>query len=147
MFKVLGGRYVIFYDRYCHCALPQIQGPSEPRERDYAYAGSFYAFAIWIGFGVAGIAKFWRIKSASNTSCSISFPFSLLPVPVLMAQQNWDDHDRSNRYVVRDFAQNYFNSQCSNAILLRMEIMIRSLYGTQEVGRCKCSDGQTCFVI
>ena len=93
------------------------QGPSEPRERDYAYAGSFYAFAIWIGFGVAGIAKFLEDKKVpAILAAVIAFLFAA-PVPVLMAQQNWDDHDRSNRYVVRDFAQNYFNSCAPNAIL------------------------------
>jgi hypothetical protein len=93
------------------------QGPSEPRERDYAYAGSFYAFAIWIGFGVAGIAKWLESKKINPTLAAIVAVLIALPAPIIMAQQNWDDHDRSNRYVVRDFAQNYFNSLAPNAII------------------------------
>jgi hypothetical protein len=86
------------------------QVPSQPRERDYAYAGSFYAFAIWIGMGVAGVAhllqKYGKMKE---------FPAALLSlvcllVPVQMAGQTWDDHDRSGRYVCRDFGQNYLMS-------------------------------------
>ncbi len=93
------------------------QGPSEPRERDYAYAGSFYAFSIWIGFGVAGIAKWLESKKINPTLAAIIALLLAAPAPIIMAQQNWDDHDRSNRYVVRDFAQNYFNSLAPNAII------------------------------
>ena len=93
------------------------QGPSEPRERDYAYAGSFYAFSIWIGFGVAGIAKWLETKKINPTLAAIIALLLAAPAPIIMAQQNWDDHDRSNRYVVRDFAQNYFNSLAPNAII------------------------------
>ncbi len=93
------------------------QGPSEPRERDYAYAGSFYAFAIWIGFGVAGIAQWLQSQKINSTIAAIIAFLLALPAPIIMAQQNWDDHDRSNRYIVRDFAQNYFNSLSPNAII------------------------------
>ncbi|MBP6231494.1 MAG: DUF2723 domain-containing protein [Paludibacteraceae bacterium] len=93
------------------------QGPSEPRERDYAYAGSFYAFAIWIGFGVAGIAKWLESKKINPTLAAIIAVLVALPAPLIMAQQNWDDHDRSDRYIVRDFALNYFNSLAPNAII------------------------------
>mgnify|MGYP006284486983 CR=1 FL=1 len=93
------------------------QNPIQPRERDYAYAGSFYAFSIWIGMGVAGLAVFlhrWmKLKLAAIFSLVISF----LGVPMLMATQNWDDHDRSGRYVARDIAQNYLESCDENAII------------------------------
>lgn len=84
------------------------QTPMQPRERDYAYAGSFYAFAIWIGMGVAGIARLLNnhMKLNKTVSASIATVVCLL-VPIQMASQTWDDHDRSNRYVARDFGQNY----------------------------------------
>ena len=87
------------------------QTPSQPRERDYAYAGSFYAFAIWIGMGVAGLvrllqdyAKMKELPAAAIVSVACLF------VPVQMASQTWDDHDRSDRYMARDFGQNYLMS-------------------------------------
>ncbi|MBR2638542.1 MAG: DUF2723 domain-containing protein [Bacteroidaceae bacterium] len=83
------------------------QTPLQPRERDYAYAGSFYAFAIWIGMGVAAITEMFKRRSATiSTAVTI---VSLL-VPIQMVSQTWDDHDRSNRYACRDFGQNYLNS-------------------------------------
>ena len=93
------------------------QGPAEPRERDYAYAGSFYAFCIWIGFGVAGIAELLRSTKLNPTICAAIATLVALPAPILMATENWDDHDRSGRYVVRDFGKNYFNSCAANAII------------------------------
>ena len=91
------------------------QTPMQPRERDYAYAGSFYAFAIWCGMGVAAIIEMLReklkVKSekmAAAVACGISV-LGLL-VPVQMASQTWDDHDRSGRYTCRDFGQNYLMS-------------------------------------
>ena len=75
------------------------QTPLQPRERDYAYAGSFYAFAIWIGLGVAGLASRFRYLSVV-----------CLLVPLQMASQTWDDHDRSGRYTCRDFGANYLES-------------------------------------
>ena len=93
------------------------QGPAEPRERDYAYAGSFYAFCIWIGFGVAGIAELLRSTKLNPTVCAAIATLVALPAPILMATENWDDHDRSGRYVVRDFGKNYFNSCAANAII------------------------------
>ena len=87
------------------------QTPSQPRERDYAYAGSFYAFAIWIGMGVAGLirllqhyAKMKELPAAALVSIVCLF------VPIQMASQTWDDHDRSGRYMCRDFGQNYLMS-------------------------------------
>ena len=93
------------------------QGPAEPRERDYAYAGSFYAFCIWIGFGVAGIAELLKGTKLNSTVCAALATLIALPAPVLMATENWDDHDRSDRYVVKDFGKNYFNSCAANAII------------------------------
>ncbi|WP_071147605.1 DUF2723 domain-containing protein [Bacteroides ihuae] len=87
------------------------QTPSQPRERDYAYAGSFYAFAIWVGMGVAGIAKLLQdyAKMKELPAAALTAAVCLL-VPIQMVGQTWDDHDRSNRYVCRDFGQNYLMS-------------------------------------
>ena len=85
------------------------QTPGQPRERDYAYAGSFYAYAIWIGMGVAAIFNFIRRKMGELPSAVIA-SVACLFVPIQMASQTWDDHDRSNRYVCRDFGQNYLYS-------------------------------------
>lgn len=82
------------------------QTPGQPRERDYAYAGSFYAFAIWIGLGAAGLCDALRRKKASMLQVSIIMLICLL-VPIQIASQTWDDHDRSNRYTCRDFGANY----------------------------------------
>ena len=85
------------------------QTPAQPRERDYAYAGSFYAFAIWIGMGVAGLVELLR-KKMSETPAAILVSVLCLGVPLQMVSQTWDDHDRSGRYTCRDFGQNYLNS-------------------------------------
>ena len=92
------------------------QTPYQPRERDYAYAGSFYAFAVWAGLGVAAIYSYFSEKSKGKFAVIITALLAI-PVPVLMANQNWDDHDRSDRYTARDFAENYLNSCDKNAIL------------------------------
>ena len=83
------------------------QTPVQPRERDYAYAGSFYAFAIWIGMGVAAITEWIKKK---NVAISTAVALLCLLVPVQMVSQTWDDHDRSGRYACRDFGQNYLNT-------------------------------------
>uniref|UniRef100_UPI0035A0FE88 glycosyltransferase family 117 protein n=1 Tax=Porphyromonas loveana TaxID=1884669 RepID=UPI0035A0FE88 len=83
------------------------QPPGQPRERDYAYAGSFYAFCIWIGFGVAGLADLLRRAKLSETAAAVVASVVALLIPLQMAGQNWDDHDRSGRYVGRDFGVNY----------------------------------------
>ncbi|NIJ55056.1 glycosyltransferase family 117 protein [Dyadobacter arcticus] len=91
--------------------------PTEPRERDYIYVGSFYIFCIWIGFGVMGIADFFKriIKKPSlQTALAIAASMS---VPVIMVGEGWDNHDRSNRYHSVDFARNLLNSCAPNAIL------------------------------
>ena len=87
------------------------QTPLQPRERDYAYAGSFYAFAIWIGMGVGMISEKVRVKSAKYaTLMAVLSAIACLLVPIQMASQTWDDHDRSGRYTCRDFGANYLNS-------------------------------------
>ncbi|MBE9468391.1 MAG: DUF2723 domain-containing protein [Bacteroidetes bacterium] len=93
------------------------QAPQQPRERDYAYAASFYAFAIWIGLGVLGIHNFLSKKTPAKLSAIVTTILCLAFVPGLMASENWDDHDRSNRYTARDFASNYLNSCEKNAII------------------------------
>ena len=85
------------------------QTPMQPRERDYAYAGSFYAFAIWCGIGVAAlydmIAR--KMKGVNPTAIAAVVALLCVLVPIQMASQTWDDHDRSGRYTCRDFGQNY----------------------------------------
>ena len=87
------------------------QTPMQPRERDYAYAGSFYAFAIWCGMGVAAIIEETtrRLKGHATVIASI-IGIACLLVPIQMASQTWDDHDRSGRYTCRDFGRNYLMS-------------------------------------
>ena len=85
------------------------QTPLQPRERDYAYAGSFYAFAIWIGLGVAAISD-WLGKFAGKKAAPVITTVLCLLVPIQMVSQTWDDHDRSGRYACRDFGQNYLTS-------------------------------------
>ncbi|KAA6317567.1 hypothetical protein EZS27_032294, partial [termite gut metagenome] len=95
------------------------QTPTQPRERDYAYAGSFYAFAIWIGMGMAGVAQLLRNYCKLKELPAAIASLVCLLVPVQMAGQTWDDHDRSGRYVCRDFGQNYLMStqESGNPIL------------------------------
>ena len=84
------------------------QTPAQPRERDYAYAGSFYAFAIWVGMGVAGIIRMLReYCKMQELPAAVLASVLCLFVPIQMAGQTWDDHDRSGRFVARDFGQNY----------------------------------------
>jgi len=107
MLFILTGIAIVFYLN---------QYPHQPRERDYAYAGSFYAFAIWIGFSVMAIYHEFR-KGMPQKVAALTSGIVLLGVPALMASENWDDHDRSNRYTTRDFAVNYLNSCRKNGIL------------------------------
>ena len=87
------------------------QTPMQPRERDYAYAGSFYAFAIWCGMGVAAILDLLKRKfKVESTAVTAIVSVVCLLVPIQMASQTWDDHDRSGRYTCRDFGQNYLMS-------------------------------------
>ncbi len=93
------------------------QPPFEPRERDYTYAGSFYAFCIWISFGVLSIIDTLRKKIPLPLSAGIASVLCLIFVPGIMAKENWDDHDRSGKYTARDHAFNYLNTCAPNALL------------------------------
>ena len=91
--------------------------PFEPRERDYAVVGSFYIFAIWVGFGVLALYEYLKNFATRKKVAIVVTAASLLSVPVLMAYQNWDDHDRSNRYTTHLNAQAYLESTDPNAIM------------------------------
>jgi len=93
------------------------QSPLQPRERDYAYAGSFYAFTIWIGIGVLALYEGLKKFAPETTSAAVASGLALLLVPTIMVAENWDDHDRSNRYTCRDFGANYLNTCAPNAII------------------------------
>lgn len=108
LFVMTGIAIIIYLNQY----------PHQPRERDYAYAGSFYAFAIWIGFGAVALIEYLS-KILPRTVSAITLTLvSLILVPGIMAQQGWDDHDRSGKYAARDFATNYLNSCAPNAVLI-----------------------------
>ncbi|MDO3644689.1 DUF2723 domain-containing protein [Mucilaginibacter sp. L3T2-6] len=89
----------------------------QPRERDYSYVGSFYAFAIWIGLGVIAIAEMLRTKLNAKTSALLATVVCLLAAPVVMAKQEWPSHDRSTKMTPHDMAYNYLISCPPNAIL------------------------------
>ncbi len=108
LFFVFTGFAIIFYTN------PK---PFEPRERDYAVVGSFYIFAMWIGFGVLALYEYLKAKANPKMVAVGVSLLSLLSVPVLMGFQNWDDHDRSGRYITRFGAQAYLESCDPNAIL------------------------------
>ena len=108
LFFAFTGLAIIFYTN------PK---PFEPRERDYAVVGSFYIFAIWVGFGVLAIFEKLKKYASQNTVAIAVSVISLLAVPTLMASQNWDDHDRSNRYTAHLNAKAYLDSCDENAIL------------------------------
>ena len=97
------------------------QPPFQVRERDYAYAGSFYAFCIWIGLGVMALSS-WIAKAVKSEKAAVATAsavlLSCLAVPALMAAENWDDHDRSNRYTSVEIARNYLNSVGKNGLLV-----------------------------
>jgi hypothetical protein len=93
------------------------QDPLQVRERDYAYAGSFYAFAIVIGFGVLGLKDVFLKIASAKTSIVLSCLICFITVPLLMGSQGWDDHNRSGKTTATDFARNYLNSCAPNAIL------------------------------
>jgi len=110
LFLMTGIAIVVYLNQYAY----------QPRERDYAYAASFYAFAIWIGLGTAALAslagkllKGWLAPAAATL-------LSLIAVPAVMATQGWDDHNRSDRYTAREMARNYLESCAPNAILFTM---------------------------
>jgi len=91
--------------------------PYQPRERDYAFVGSFYTFSIWIGLAVIGMYRALRDKVSPTALASGLTLVTILAAPILMASQNWDDHDRSDRYTAREIARNYLDSCDPNAIL------------------------------
>jgi len=93
------------------------QSPMQPRERDYAYAGSFYIFAIWIGLGVLGLVYFLNRMMTYKAAVPLASILAMVVGPALLAVQNWDDHDRSDREWTRDIAYNYLQSCEPNAIL------------------------------
>ncbi|NMC37543.1 MAG: DUF2723 domain-containing protein [Bacteroidales bacterium] len=93
------------------------QYPNQPRERDYAYAGSFYAFSVWIGLGFMPVYEFLKKYLREHLSSAVAFIILLTAVPLLMAVKNWDDHDRSGRYTARDIGANYLKSCAPNSIL------------------------------
>jgi hypothetical protein len=99
LFILTGLAIVVYLNQY----------PQQPRERDYAFAGSFYAFAIWIGLGV--LAIYDGLKTyLGNIPAAAGATLITIFIPGIMAAENWDDHDRSDRYIARDFAFNYLNS-------------------------------------
>jgi len=93
------------------------QNPLQPRERDYAYAGSFYAFSIWIGLGVMAIADFLRKKTNLKVAGYTAAIVGVLAGPVILIAQNYNDHNRSEKSLARDMARNYLESCAPNAIL------------------------------
>ena len=96
------------------------QPPMQVRERDYAYAGSFYSFSIWIGLAVAAVYSWISEKNGGKSGVAVASATTvlMLGVPALMAAENWDDHDRSNRYTAVEMASNYLNSVGENGILV-----------------------------
>lgn len=93
--------------------------PGEPRERDYVYAGSFYAFSIWIGMGVLALYElFSRLARRPSTATAAAATLLSLSVPTILIAQNWDDHDRSGRTMARDIGWNYLQSTLPNSIIL-----------------------------
>jgi hypothetical protein len=107
-FFIMTGLAIIFYLN---------QYPNQPRERDYAYAGSFYAFTIWVGMGFMLIYEKLHRFLGGKGSAALTFILLLGSAPILMAIQNWDDHDRSGRYTARDIGENYLKSCAPNSIL------------------------------
>jgi hypothetical protein len=93
------------------------QAGNQPRERDYAYVGSFYAFAIWIGLGVLQVREWLLKKISGSIATNLATLVCLLAVPVLMAGQEWNDHDRSKKTLARDLAKDYLESCAPNAVL------------------------------
>ena len=107
--KQFGIVFFLFFMTGLAIVLYLNQTPMRPRERDYAYAGSFYAYSIWVGLGVAGIAYYLQKLLRNEMACAILSLLCIL-VPIQMAGQTWDDHDRSGRYTCRDFGRNYLES-------------------------------------
>ncbi len=107
LFFMTGLAIVIYLNQY----------PLQPRERDYAYAGSFYAFTIWIGLGVLGIIDKLKKFSGETIAAGAAGALTLILVPGIMVAENWDDHDRSGRYTARDLGANYLKTCQPNGII------------------------------
>ncbi len=109
LFVLMGVALVVYFN----------SAPNEPRERDYVYAGSFYAFCIWIGFGVMWLTDLLcRATKRQGVALAAAATAVCAVVPGIMAAQNWDDHDRSHRYTCRDIGWNYLSSCLPNAIIM-----------------------------
>ena len=116
LFVMMGVALVVYFNT----------APNEPRERDYVYAGAFYAFSIWIGLGatalghlLSSVASSLRAKSHATPAIAVTLALLLsASVPTVLVAENWDDHDRSGRYYARDLGMNYLNTAPKNAILL-----------------------------
>jgi len=107
LFVMTGIAIVIYLNHY----------PNQPRERDYAYAASCYAFTVWSGLGVLALFELLRKAAGETPAAVIASVLTFASVPVVMGSQNWDDHDRSGRYLARDVAFNYLNTCAPNAII------------------------------
>ena len=107
LFVMTGIAIVVYLNQY----------PLQPRERDYAYAGSFYAFSIWIGLGLFFLVDNLSKILPRKVVLPLTYTLCMIAVPLLMAFQNWDDHDRSGRYTARDIGSNYLNSCEENAVI------------------------------
>ena len=107
LFVMTGIAIVVYLNQY----------PNQPRERDYAFAGSFYFFSIWIGLGVLALFEGFSKLTGEKAAAPLAGILCFLAVPAIMGAQNWDDHDRSGRYLARDVAFNYLNSCSPGAIL------------------------------
>ena len=109
LFVMMGVALVVYFN----------SPPGEPRERDYVYAGSFYAFCMWIGFGVLAVAEWMKKLFKKNDKLApIVATVLCLSVPTILCAENWDDHDRSGRYVMRDMGYNYLSSVLPNSIVI-----------------------------
>lgn len=94
------------------------QTPLQPRERDYAFAGSFYAFSIWIGLGVSALYDFAKRFIKEDKTRAVAATLVCLAVPSILIAENWDDHSRAERYVARDFGANYLKTTLPGSIIL-----------------------------
>ena len=114
-----GVNFLMFFFTGFAIVLYLNQAGYQPRERDYAYVGSFYAFAVWIGLGVLMVKELFvkAIALEKTAAAGLATVVCLLAVPALMASEEWDDHDRSNKVIARDLAKNYLESCAPNAIL------------------------------
>ncbi len=107
LFLMTGVAIVVYLNQYTN----------QPRERDYAYAGSFYVYAIWIGLGVLASYDFMKKYIPGGIAAIVSGLVWLILVPGILLRENWEDHDRSGKYFARDIAYNYLQSCAPNAIL------------------------------